>query len=94
MLRLLASNYKTVFEMLVRMVVDIHNDCLVETVSARSWLMQSLACQVSDHIFVSKRGHADVEFAPFKPLSSELHQLDPNYYKQMLDISTRESVTL
>ena len=36
LLRLLTSNYKSVFEMLVRMVVDVHNDCLVETVSARS----------------------------------------------------------
>ena len=41
----------------------------------------------SFHLFASMRDHsADVEFAPFKPLSSELHHIDRNYYKLLLDV--------
>ena len=69
------------------MAVDVYNDCLIETVSARSWPMQSLACLASDHMLAAMRQNgADVEFVPFTPASSDLHYRDPNYYKHMLDV--------
>ena len=78
---------KTVFAMLLRMSVDVYNDCLIETVSARSWPMRSLAYLASDHLLAAMRQNgADVEFVPFTPASSDLHYRDPNYYKQMLDV--------
>ena len=71
----------------LRMGVDVYNDCLIETVSARSWPMRSLACLASDHLLATMRQYgADVEFVPFTPASSDLHYRDPNYYKQMLDV--------
>ena len=86
-LRALTAYNKTVFAMLLRMAIDVYNDCLIETVSARSWPMRSLACLASDHLLAAMRQNgADVEFAPFTPASSDLHYRDPNYYKQMLDV--------
>ena len=86
-LRALTAYNKTVFAMLLRMGVDVYNDCLIETVSARSWPMRSLACLASNHLLAAVRQNgADVEFVPFTPASSDLHYRDPNYYKQMLDV--------
>ena len=86
-LRALTAYNKTVFAMLLRMAVDVYNDCLIETVSARSWPMRSLACLASDHLLAAVRQNgADVEFVPFTPASSDLHYRDPNYYKQKLDV--------
>ena len=86
-LRALTAYNKTVFAMFLRMGVDVYNDCLIETVSARSWPIRSLACLASDHLLATMRQYgADVEFVPFTPASSDLHYRDPNYYKQMLDV--------
>ena len=86
-LRALTAYNKTVFAMLLRMAVDVYNDCLIGTVSARSWPMRSLACLASDHLLAAMRQNgADVEFVPFTSASSDLHYRDPNYYKQMLDV--------
>ena len=69
------------------MAVDVCNDCLIETVSARSWPMRSLACLASDHLLAAMRENgADVEFDPFTPASSDLHYMNPNYHKQMLGV--------
>ena len=86
-LRALTTYNKTVFAMLLRMAVDVCNDCLIETVSARSWPMRSLACLASDHLLAAMRENgADVEFDPFTPASSDLHYMNPNYHKQMLGV--------
>ena len=86
-LRALTAYNNTVFAMLRRMAVDVYNDRLIETVSARSWPMRSLACLASDHLLAAMRQNgADVEFVAFTPASSDLHYRDPNYYKQMLDV--------
>ena len=66
------------------MAVDVYNDCLIETVSARSWPVRSLACLASDHRL--QENGAAVEFVLFTPASSDLHYRDLNYYKQMLDV--------
>ena len=69
------------------MGVDVYNDCLIETVSARSRPIRSLACLASNHLLATMRQNGvDVEFVPFTPASSDLHYRDPNYYKQMLDV--------
>ena len=62
-LRALTAYNKTVFAMLLRMAVDVYNDCLIETVSARSWPKRSLACLASVHLLaVMRKNGADVEF--------------------------------
>ena len=86
-LRALTAYNKTVFVMLLRMAIDVYNDCLIETVSVRSCPMRSLACFPSNHRLAARRENgADVEFVPFTPASNDLHYRDPNYYKQMLDV--------
>ena len=70
--------------MLLRMAVDVYNDCLIETVSVRSWPMRSMACLASvGHDATTWRRCG---ICPFTPASSDLHYRDPNYYKQMLDV--------
>ena len=65
----------------------MYNDCLIETVYARSWPMRSLAYLASNHLLAAMRENgADVEFVPFTLASSDLHYRDLNYYKQMLDV--------
>ena len=54
-LRALTAYNKTVFAMLLRIAVDVYNDCLIETVSARSWPMRSLAYLASDHLLAAMR---------------------------------------
>ena len=51
----LTAYNKTVLAMLLRMAVDVYSDCLIETVSARSWPMRSLACLASDHLLAAMR---------------------------------------
>ena len=86
-LRALTAYNKTVLAMFLRMAVDVYNDRLIETVSARSWPMRSLACLASDHLLATMQENgADVEFVPCTHASSDLHYRDPNYYKQMLDV--------
>ena len=86
-LRTLTAYNKTVFGMLLRMAIDVYKNRLIETVSARSWTMRSLACLASDHRLAAMRENgAVVECVPFMPASSNLHYRDPNYYKLMLDV--------
>ena len=85
-----------VFAMLLRMAIDVYNDCIIETVSSMSWPMRSLACLASDHLLAAVRENdTEVEFVPISHASSDLHYRDPNYYKQMLDVErTRESASV
>ena len=80
-------------EFLIRMAVDVYNDCRVETLSARSWPSRSLATEHSNallHAFETEGW--DAEFIPFSQPSSIYHYRDPTTYAEMRDIIAQHEI--
>ena len=74
-------------EFLLRMAVDVYNDCRVETLSARSWPLRSLAVEHSNSVLrVFEEKGWDAEFVPFSQPASGYHYRDPTAYAEMRDI--------
>ena len=80
-------------EFLLRMAVDVYNDCRTETLSARSWPSRSLATEHSNallHNFETEGWHTD--FVPFSQPSSVYHYRDPVTYAAMRDIVAKQEM--
>ena len=74
-------------EFLLRLAVDVYNDCRVETLSARNWPSRSLAFEHSNNLLhVFQNEGWDAEFVPFSHSGSLYHYRDPVTYAEMRDI--------
>ena len=84
--RMIEKHKKETLEFLLRLAVDVYNDCRAETLSARSWPSRSLSFEHSNNlmrVFQSERWDAD--FAGFEK-SSFYHYRDPVTYAEMRNI--------
>ena len=80
-------------EFLLRLAVDVYNDCRVETLSARSWPSRSLATEHSNALLhnVETEGW-DADFGPFNQPSSVYIYRDPVTYAAMRDIFAKQEI--
>ena len=73
-------------ECLLRLPVDVYNDCKVEKLSARNWPSRSLAFEHSNNLLhVFQNEGWDAEFIPFSHSGSMYHYRDPVTYAEMRD---------
>lgn len=74
-------------EFLLKLAVDVYNDCRVETLSAWSWASRSLSGDHSNNLLNRFREHGwDTEFVPFNETGSCYHYRDPMTYAEMREI--------
>ena len=72
---------------LVRLAIDVYNDSLVETLSARSWPSRSLSCEYANYILdkFDKSGWDTADIS-FNTTSSMCHYRSPIIYAEMLEV--------
>jgi hypothetical protein len=71
----------------VHLAIDVYNDSLVETLSARSWPSRSLSCEYANYILdkFDKNGWDTADIS-FNITSSMCHYRSPIIYAEMLEV--------
>ena len=72
---------------LVRLAIDVYNDSLVETLSARSWPSRSMSCEYANNVLdkFDKNGWDTADIS-FNTTSSMCHYRSPIIYAEMLEV--------
>ena len=84
--RMIEKHKKETLEFLLRLAVDVYNDCRAETLSARSWPSRSLSFEHSNNLMrVFQSEGWDADFFGFEK-SSFYHYRDPVTYAEMRNI--------
>jgi len=74
-------------QLLLKLAVDVYNDCRVETVSAWSWASRSLSGDHSNNLLHIFRDNGwDADFVPYNQPGSAYHYRDPMTYAEMREI--------
>lgn len=74
-----------VFEILIRMCLDVYNDCISERNSSYSWPSRSLTHLAANSFLGHVQAHGiDADFVEYEPSPSDLHYRDPVFYGQMV----------
>ena len=83
MVKVLQAHNAGLMKLLLRMALDIYNDCLCETLTANSWPVRSLTTLAAYRII-----EIMIDDGPYTEnvsFASDLHYRDPVYYIRMLD---------
>lgn len=71
---------------LLYLCIDVYNDSLLETPSARTWPARSLANMMASSIQAKLKENWDAPLDSFIPSPSDLHYRDPVIYAEILQI--------
>jgi len=85
-IKTLKNHRSQVINQLIHLCIDVYNDSMIETVSARSWPSRSLANMMASSIQAQLQENWEAEITSFQPSQSELHYRDPMIYAEMLHI--------
>lgn len=85
-IKILKNHQSQVINQLLHLCIDVFNDSLLETPSARTWPARSLSHMMASSVQAKLEENWDAKLESFDPSPSDLHYRDPVIYSEMLKI--------
>lgn len=79
-IKILINHQSQVINHLLHLCIDVYNDSLLETPSARTWPARSLSGMMASSVQAKLEENWDAKLESFDPSPSDLHYRDPVVY--------------